>query len=229
MEDMGMFIDEVYTPEEVAKHLRVPIDAVLQEIKSGKLRAIVVAGEHFRVRVGDLGTYKNEAYTRAVPSPNHASQSAETPMNLRAAPDFEHKWPDGKIEHFENVFDGVASFWGKEYSVKVGFTVRKSSGQHRSRTLVLVDRYPTVEFVAASEKVKPTDLMASILRDRNGKQLPVGATLPPEYAGMNVRPYREIVVGPGAANGLAVICEASDKEAMVKHALIRYRFREERT
>ncbi len=224
-----MFIDEVYTPEEVAKHLRVPIDAVLQEIKSGKLRAIVVAGQHFRVRVGDLGTYKNEAYARAVPATNRALSSVEAPMNLRVAPDFEHKWPDGKIERFGNVFDGIASIHGKEYHVKVGFTVRKSSGQDRSRTLVLVDRYPTVEFVAASEKVEPSDLMASIIRDRSGKQLPVGATLPPEYAAMNVGPYREVVDGPGAANGLAVICEASDKEAMIKHALIRYRFREERT
>jgi hypothetical protein len=71
--------------------------------------------------------------------------------------------------------------------------------------------------------------MASIIRDRNGKQLPVGATLPPEYQGLPVGPYRDVVVGPGASNGLAVICEAPDIDSMVKHALIRYQYRKDRT
>jgi excisionase family DNA binding protein len=129
MEDDPMFIEELYTPEEVAKHLRVPVEAVLQEINSGRLRAIVIAGEHFRVRDGDLGSYKNEAYERPAPSPKPLSPAIGISLNLKAAPDFIHKWPDEKIETFENVLEGIASFREKAYHVKLGFTVRPSSGR----------------------------------------------------------------------------------------------------
>jgi excisionase family DNA binding protein len=223
-----MITEELYTLEEVCKHLRVPIEAVQQEVNSGRLRAIIIGGEHIRVREGDLEKYKSDSYAQAIPPTQSAPPSCDIPIDLHPAPDFRHIWPDGKDEQYTNVLEGIASFGGKEYHVKVGFTTRNSAGQKRARTLVLVDRYPTVEFVAASETVQPEDRMASIIRDRRGKQLPVGATLPAEYVEMSVGPYRDVVVGPGASNGLAVICAASDTESMVKHALIRYQFREQR-
>jgi len=223
-----MLAEEVFTLEEVGKHLRVPVEAVQQEIKSGRLRALVVAGEHYRVREHDLALYKDGAYAQPAAPTSQPSPPTDSGVNLSAAPNFDYTWPDKKFERYTAVSEGVSSFGGKEYHVKLGFTVRRSSGKERARALVLVDRYPTVEFVAASEKVGPEELLAGIIKDRNGKQLPVGATLPPEYVGMNVGPFREIIDGPGAKNGLAVICQASDRETMVKHALIRYRFREER-
>jgi hypothetical protein len=70
--------------------------------------------------------------------------------------------------------------------------------------------------------------MASIIRDRAGKHLPVGANVPPEYTDFRIEGYRDIVVGPGAPNGLAVICNQDDVQTMVRHALIRYRYRAER-
>jgi hypothetical protein len=48
---------------------------------------------------------------------------------------------------------------------------------------VLIDRYPTVEFASAG--TNGTGLMASIIKDRSGKQVPVGAMPSTEYA--NVR------------------------------------------
>ncbi len=56
----------------------------------------------------------------------------------------------------------------------------------------------------------PTGKMASIIRDRNGKQLPIGATLPPEYKELPVGAYNEVVKGPRASNGVAVVCESQD-------------------
>jgi hypothetical protein len=70
--------------------------------------------------------------------------------------------------------------------------------------------------------------MASIIKDRSGKQLPAGVTPLPEYANLRVGPYQDVVVGPGASNGLAVICGPDDFQTMARHALIRYRYREER-
>jgi excisionase family DNA binding protein len=221
-----MFDEQILTLEEVSKYLRVPVEAVRKEINSGRLRAIDVAG-YFRVREFDLATYKNNAYTKVVPVIGTTSISS-VPMNLQPAADFSHVWPDKTSEQFSRVLDGVASMNDKEYRIKIGFTVRKSAGQRRQRSLVLVNRYPSVEFVASTDDVQPGGKMASIIRDRKGKQLPVGATVPPEYLDLAVGPYRSIVDGPGAPNGLAVICDVGDTETMVEHALIRYRFREER-
>jgi hypothetical protein len=116
---------------------------------------------------------------------------------------------------------------GQTYHVKVGFTHRLSAGKRRRRSLVLVDRYPTVEFVAPDEAAGRK--MASIIRDRNGKHIPVGATLPPEYQGFTIAPYNSIIIGAGAANGLAVTCDHDHIDTMVKHALIRCRYRQKRS
>jgi hypothetical protein len=228
-----MLNEEVFTLEEVSKHLRVPLDAVQQEVNCGRLRVMSVAG-HLRVRDFDLAAYKDDAYAQAAPAakadqpPVAARKAGALLMNLAPAPDFRHVWPDGKDETFVSVLEGIASLGDKEHHVKVGFTVRRSSGRMRSRSLVLVDRYPSVEFVAATDVVGPDDQMVSIIRDRNGKQVPIGATIPAEYLEMTVEPYRAVVIGPGATNGSAIICNANDIESMVKHALIRYRFRKER-
>lgn len=221
-----MLDEQILTLEEVGKYLRVPLDAVRKEINSGRLRAIDVAG-YYRVREFDLVNYKNDAYTKLVPVIETMSISGP-PVNLEPAPDFKHVWPDKKSEQFNRVLEGVASLGDKEYRVKIGFTVRRSAGLERSRSLVLVNRYPSVEFVAAKDEIQAGEKMASIIRDRKGKQLPVGAAVPPEYLELTVGPYRSIVDGPGAPNGLAVICSARDIGTMVQHALIRYRFREER-
>lgn len=221
-----MLDEQIFTLEEVSQYLRVPTEAVRKEINSGRLRAIDVAG-YSRVREFDLAAFKNEAYTKVVPVVQ-MTPSSGIPMNLQPVADFSQVWPDKKVEQFSRVLEGVASMGDKEYRIKLGFTIRKSAGQPRQRSLVLVNRYPSVEFVAATDDVQPGGKMASIIRDRKGKQLPVGAAVPPEYLELAVGPYRSIVDGPGAPNGLAVICDAGDTETMVQHALIRYRFREER-
>jgi len=231
-----MLAENVFTIEEVSQHLRVPENAIRQEIAKGRLRVLDVAG-FIRVRESDLNAYlgshvaKDQAKAVLTAAVSKSGGQNQRSLQLKTAPDFTYAWPAKKgakrpVEQFTGVREGVASYWGKEYHVKMGFTYRHSAGKRRRRSLVLVDRYATVEFVAADEKT--TGKMASIIKDRNGKQLPVGATLPTEYQDLPVAPYSEVVVGPGASNGLAVICDSNDIDTMIKHALIRYRFREER-
>jgi excisionase family DNA binding protein len=216
------------TLEEVSKYLRVPLDAVQKEINAGRLRAIDVAG-YFRVGEFDLASFKSAASVKEIAVADTTSTRGKIlPMKLQPAPDFRHIWPDKKSEQFTGALEGIATLGDKDYHIKLGFTVRKSAGQQRARSLVLVNRYPSVEFVAATAELQPDGMMASIIRDRKGKQLPIGASLPPEYLEMTVGPYRSIVDGPGAPNGSAVICDAKDAGTMIRHALIRYRFREER-
>ncbi|MGA9564863.1 MAG: helix-turn-helix domain-containing protein [Candidatus Korobacteraceae bacterium] len=222
-----MFTESVYTPEEVAQHLRVPVDAVHREIRSGRLSAMNVAGL-LRIRESDLSSYKNEVRAAAIASVPSSPAKEESFLKLQPAADFQHKWPDGSTENYAHTREGVASYSGRTYHVKIGFTVREVAGRPRSRCLVLIDRYPTVEFAGADDKIDDSCMLASVIKDRNGKQLPTGAPAPPEYQGLPIGQYREVVDGPGASNGMAVVCTASDYESLVKHALIRSKYREER-
>lgn len=212
--------DTVFTPEEVADYFKVPVQAVNDEIASGRLRAKNVAG-YVRIFSSDLDAYKAEANGSAKSS----AQSKEV-ITLKKVPNFYHTWPDTTKELYTDAHEGVAAYGGRNYHVKVGFTARDAAGKARRRAVVLVDRYPSVQFTSAG--TDKNGMMASIIKDRSGKQVPVGAPVPPEYVDLRVGPYQDVVVGPGASNGLAVICEANDLETMVKHALIRYRYRQER-
>lgn len=211
-------MDSIYTVEEISQYLKVSADIIEKEIALGRLLAMNVGGLT-RIREAELNRYMET--TSAVTAPKLQSQ-----FQLKPTAKFSHKWPDNKVEEFMNAQEGVVSYAGQERHVRVGFTRRKSAGKWRLRSLVLVDRYATVEFVAPDET--PKGKMASIVRDRNGKQLPVGATVPLEYQNLPVGAYRDVVIGPGASNGLAVICDAHDLEIMVKHALIRYQYRKDR-
>jgi excisionase family DNA binding protein len=219
-----MLTDEVYTIEEVAKHLRIPTDVVEKEIASGKLQAMRFAGL-LRISEGDLNAFKSGAKTTQVFL--EVSARPQDLVKLDTVPNFFHTWPDKKKEKFTDAREGIAEYAGLTYHVKLGFTTRNSAGKVRRRSLVLINRYPSVEFVSAGVD-DDNGLMASIIKDRLAKQLPVGADAPHEYADLRTGPYQDIVVGRGAPNGLAVICSSDDVETMVRHALIRYRYRAER-
>lgn len=227
--------ERMLTLAEVAEFLRVPELAVRAEIESGKLKAKNIGG-HTRITERALKAFldSNDGTGGTRPdNSNNTENNGGGPngFDLRPAPDFTHTWPakQGSVpstEQFCDVREGVVHHGGRERKVKIGFTFRHSAGKRRRRSLVVVDRYPTVEFVAADEN--RDGRMASIIRDRNGKQIPVGATVPAEYQHLPVGPYSNVVTGSGASTGLAVICDADDVDTMIKHALIRYQFREER-
>jgi hypothetical protein len=217
-----MLDEQLYTLEELADHCKVPVKAIHDEIAKGKLHATTI-GEYPRVRESDW-----RAYLAGTSGQAQATSVAqlEVSVNLGDAPGFSHTWPNRRVEKFIEAHEGTASYGGRNYHVKIGFTIRESAGKTRRRSLVLIDRYPTVEFVSAG--TNGHGLMASIIKDRSGKQVPVGAVPPAEYANVRVGPYQDVVVGPGASNGLAVICNSDAIQTMVLHALIRYRYRKER-
>ncbi len=217
-----MFNEKIYTPEEVADHCKVPLEAINDEIKNGRLRAKNIGG-HLRIMESDLNAYLSGEKDST--QPTSAVQSGVR-INVSEAPNFTHTWPDGSKEKYTDARQGTATYGGRNYHVKVGFTTRETAGKARRRSVVLIDRYPTVEFVSAG--TNGNALMTSIIKDRSGKQVPVGVTPPPEYENVRVGPYRDVVVGPYASNGLAVICNSDDIQTMALHALIRFRYREER-
>ena len=218
-----MLNEQIFTVEEVAKYLRVPVEAVRSEIANGRLRVTHIA-DHIRVRESELYSFMSSSRDSKQQIKNLVVSQA--PLVLDNAPDFSHTWPNKIIEDFSSVKEGVVAEEGTNYHIKIGFTIRTSAGKKRRRSLVLINRYPSVEFVSAD--ASGAGLMASIIRDRNGKQLPIGAVVPQEYSELRIGGYREIVAGPGAPNGLAVICDPADIQSMARHGLIRYRYREAR-
>ena len=218
-----MITEPIHTVDEVAQHLRVPVGVIDAEIEEGRLEAISV-GNLKRISESSLIAFKSKARSCATGS----SIGQLGPVNIAPTADFIYTWPNKMKEQYTNVQEGVVRHSGRDYAVKIGFTNRESAGKRRRRSLVIVNRYPTVEFVA-SDTASGNSRMAGIIKDRRGKQLPKRAVPPPEYAGLSVGPYRDIVDGPGASNGLAVICASDDLATMVKHALIRYKYRQERS
>ena len=216
-----MFSESIYTVEEVARHLRVDVEVINAEINKGQLKALHI-GESMRIQETALNAYKNQVLSSLAGNHHHLVH-----VDLESTADFTHTWPDKSTETYTSVRKGVVQHDGQDYDIKVGFTNRKSAGKLRTRSLVLVNRYPTVEFVASDTGVM-LGLMASIIKDRRGKHLPAMAVPPSEYTEIPVGPYRNVVDGPGASNGLAVICHPDDLETMVRHALIRHTYREAR-
>jgi hypothetical protein len=214
----------VLTPEQICEEFQVPPEAVKEAIASGRLRAFDFEG-HQRILRLDLDAFIADAF--AVASHNNGESKQPSSFQFNPIADFTHTWPDGKTEHFGEAREGVVSYAGREYRIRLGYTVRKAAGLSRRRCLILVDRYPTVEFVGADERT--SGKLASVIKDRAGKQLPVGGTVPPEYKGMPIGPYRDVVEGNGSSNGLAVICDQRDFRTMALHALIRYKFRKDRS
>lgn len=217
-----MLDEKVFTVEEVSEYLRVPVEVVLREVAEGRLEAMRIAG-FIRIDEPALVAYKNQAKTTSI---QNSKAPKDISLKLKTTADFSHVWPDGKNEKFTEVQEGVASYLGREYHIKLGFTNRQAVGTLRRRCVVLVDRYPTVEFVGAD--TNKTGMLASIIRNRQAKQVTSEAMVPQEYQRLPVGGYREIVNGTGAPNGLAVICKQDDFQTMVRHALIRHRYREER-
>ncbi len=215
--------ERVLTPEQVAEYLMVPVETVMDEIHSGRMEAMQI-GSFVRVREYDLAQYKNRAKDFLRP-PNTDAGSRKAAINLQPTEPFEHVWPDGTKELYTDAVHGVVLDGARERHVKIGFTTRLAAGMKRRRALVLVDRYATVEFAGANNFEK-SKIMASIVKDSSGKQIPVGGRVPSEYLDLKIGAYRESVDGPRASANLGVICKADDFHTMVKHALIRTSYHE---
>jgi excisionase family DNA binding protein len=224
-------MENIYTVEEVSKHLKVPVEIIQQEIERGNLEALDVAG-HVRISEYALTEYKKAIIAKPSQKTAAKKSSANIDANwlkLQPAKNFVHRWPDNKIEEYKDVLEGSATYDRRQYNVKLGWTVRKSGGEERQRWLVIIDRYPTVEFVKCNKKeAGEMECAASIIRDKKGKQVPALTTVPPEYKDFSVAIYSSKVKGPGTSNGQAVICATNDFETMVRHALIRTRYRDDR-
>ena len=144
--------------------------------------------------------------------------------NLVPADDFTHRWPDLFLEHFTRALECTRRHMGRNVQILIGYTARKSSGALRRRAVIFVQGVPMVEFVGADSL--PDGPMASLVKHRDMTHVDSELTLPDEYELMPTDWYREVVDGPHAYGGLAVICDSADHETMIGHALIRWSYKQ---
>lgn len=210
-------------PEEVAAYLRVRPEVVHAEIRAGNLKTMRIGSES-RIRKEDLLQSLSSGM-----DPTTQTNDQFSIDQIRPAPAFEWKWPVEKAkageqrpERFpEALRTRVRLVDGTEVPILIGVTEREAAGKpDRKRVLVIVEGTPTSEFAGSND----SKLMAGIIKPdpRSPRHLKIGEPLPAAYESFQTRPYNEIIVGPHAAHGMAVVCEPQDYPTMVRHALIRW-------
>jgi hypothetical protein len=220
-------LPDVLTPEDVASFIQVSPEAVFAEIAAGRIKAFVFGGET-RIQKRSL----IEALVQDAPGSAARSPSIEDVKfsleEIRPSAPFEFTFPAAKgrpknVESYPKAYETRARVGnGQTVKVVVGITKRESSGKKdRERILILIDGQPLVEFIGADDFDR-SRLVASIIKPDGSKHLRVGDHLPPEYASFDTRPYNQVVTGPRAKKGMAVVCTIDDLGTMVRHALIRW-------
>ena len=116
----------------------------------------------------------------------------------------------------------------KEHRIRVGFCTRKAAGdENRKRVVVFLGQPPSlialVEFAGEDSHIFETSgRMVSVVKLRGGQQhVRPGDPIPPEYAGLPLVTYTDVVTGPYAAGSMAVVAQKDDDDSMAHHALIR--------
>ena len=225
-------LPRIMTVEEIADYLRIDNSAILQEFENGNLRGFKI-GDVWRSTHEDVFAYVR----REKPKTEHNNFNMtvdETKLqpsskwNIVDIGPFDFKWPnkDGvdKSEHYDKGYEATKILNDHEYTFKIGFGNRKSSGKIRRRVTIWLGNRAVVEF-AGSNDYPDSGLLAGIIRLKNGKQL-VSQRIPEEYKEFRLQRFNTIVRGPRASTGMAVIVKDNDLDSMLDHAVIRATWKE---
>ncbi|MFA5064852.1 MAG: hypothetical protein WC566_05215 [Dehalococcoidia bacterium] len=217
---VGSNLPSVLTPQEVAEYLKVDIQIVLMELENGKLLGFKVGGDWRSTDIAILDYIgKNETSSGIRGLYTVEQFDGNDVSSFKKIPPFEYRWP-ASTEQFEGGYETEKLISGHSYSFKIGFTNREAAGQLRRRIIVWRDNWPLVEF-AGSNDYTSDGLLASIIKLRNGKQLRPLEKIPDEYRNFRIAKYDSIIKGPYASRNMAVIVNKDDLQAMLRHAIIR--------
>lgn len=220
----------VWTPDEVAEYLKVSKSIVLEELESGNLLGFRV-GLEWRCLETDVMTYvsKSKAGTRS-----HEIQLSRVPEGQRTGDfskisSFSFRWPKTgggySEEHFDEVYETTRQIDGRTYTFRIGFGNREAAGRLRRRVVVWLGNRPLVEFAGGND-YETDGLLASVIKLPDGLQVFFKKDLPNEYKEFHVDSYSSIVRGPYASGNLAIVVHKNDLESMLRHAIIRAKWKE---
>jgi hypothetical protein len=150
---------------------------------------------------------------------------------------FDYLWPREKGEDengeplqnkevFDEAYQATILVNGQDTPFVIGFCDRKAAGMDDRRRAVVFKGelgktlYPLVEFAGANDFAK-SGTMVSTIRVDGRKALKPGEAIPEMYADMPLAVYNEVVVGPYAMSGMAVVAHKTDFAVMLRHAVIR--------
>jgi excisionase family DNA binding protein len=202
---------EVMMVEEVADFLRVKDATVREEINSGALPALRI-GSELRILRKDFDQYlRGKVVGRARTKPGGPIPQITF---TKTAP-FTYEWPNKRTEDFDTAYEGKVGM----KKIVIGFTNSSMHGKRR-KTVVFVDRRPLVRFKAADDFDR-SDLMVSVIKTIDRKQLRPEEPVPFEYSGFRVEPYRTHIDEPGTSKNMVVVCKQDDLQTMAAHALVR--------
>lgn len=232
----------VLTLEEAAQRLRASPEQIAAELEAGHLDGFKL-GDEWRTTEAALLLFmgistptpneRTPAMTATVAAPAPPSSPVDFRTLLgdaewRSIGPFDYQWPKekGKVqppEHYEEAYEARIKLAGREQAIRIGFCNRESAGdKNRRRAVVFLGTYPLVEFSGEnSDSYAQTGRLASVIKLPSGQHLRPGDTIPPEYDGLRLLTYNELVVGPYAAASLAVVAHKDDLSVMAHHGLIR--------
>ncbi len=222
-------LPHIFTLGEVAEYLKVDNDVILHEFETGNLYGFKI-GKEWRCSDEDLLNYMRGIRDSAEPSQPTPVKTplSESTVNIIEVEPFDFNWPKtgggGYPEHYDKAYEATLMIDGQEYTFKIGFGNRESAGQRRRRVTIWLGNRAIVEF-AGSNNYDDDELLAGIIRLRNGKQLTT-QRIPDEYKGFRVERYNSVVKGPRASTGMAVIVHKDDLKSMLNHAVIRATWKE---
>jgi len=221
---------KIWTPEEIADYLKVSKDTVLQELQSANLEGFKVRDD-WRCSDTDLLAYMSRARSRPQNYAINNTSKAEdiTTGHFSEVEPFEYAWPKTgggqQIERFNKAYETTREFNGEQLTFKIGFGEREAAGLLRPRVVVWLDNRALVEF-AGGNNYKSDGLLASIIKLPDGKQVSNYRKVPADYTGFHIERYDSIVKGPYASKGLGIVAHKDDLESMIRHAMIRARWKE---
>jgi len=222
-------LPRIWTLKEVAEYLKVHEEVVLGELEKGALHGFRI-GDEWRLSDNDLLAYINSNYSKTAIEENHEfdaqefdAQETEEELEFNEISAFDFQWPQD-IEHFDEGYNVIHTMNGRSIRFRIGFTYREAAGEMRRRAVVWMDERPLVEF-AGSNDYASSGLLASVIKLRSNKQLRPYQNIPKEYKGFRVARYNSIVRGRFASRNMAVIVHKDDRRAMLKHAVIRARWK----
>jgi len=203
--------DDVLTVEEASAYLRVSENAIKEEIQSGALPALRI-GSELRILRKDFEQFlRSKMVARAKTKPGgpiaHITFAKSKP--------FTYQWPNKRTEDFDTVYEGRVGL----KKIVIGYTTGTMHGKRR-KTVVFVDRRPLVRFKAADDFDR-SELMVSVIKTVDRKQLRPDDPVPFEYSGFRIEPYRTHIDEPGTSKNMVVVCKQDDLQTMAQHALIR--------
>jgi hypothetical protein len=219
--------------EEFAEVFRVTAEQVMTDVRSGRLKSVVV-GTVIRILTESLKESEQSGVEREMKIDNGSSRLSWNTAAISPAAPFVFRWPTRRgrptanNENYPEAYMTEAKLAdGRVLNVRIGVTERECAGKtDRKRILVTVNDRAMVEFVGDTD-FESNGLVAAVIKPDGRHHLRYGQPIPDGYGSFDIRPYNQIVRGPKASSGLAIVCSINDRKTMVDHGILRWQTKEE--